>query len=83
MTWDEFTDLLAGLDPETPLGRMVRIRTEDDEKVLEHYTPEMRKIRSDWQRKIAAERSEVEMNNFLSSMQEMLKRMAGEKPLKS
>ena len=79
MSWDEFTDLLTGLSPETPLGRMVRIRTEDDPAILEQYTPEMRKIRSDWQKKIAADRSNQEVESFLSSMQEMFKRMAGEK----
>lgn len=82
MPWDEFKDLLAGLDPETPLGRMIRIRTENDENVLEHYTPEMRAIRNEWQKKIASERSEQEIDDFLASMQEMFKRMAGEEQLK-
>ena len=82
MSWDEFCDLLAGLDPETPLGRMIRIRTENDEGVLEHFTPEMRSIRNEWQKKIASERSEQEMKEFLSSMNEIFKRMAGEEQSK-
>ena len=53
MPYSEFTTLLAGLDHETPLGRMVQIRTEDDKDQLKAFTPEMRKIRRDWQAKIA------------------------------
>ena len=34
MTWDEFRDLLVGISPETPLGRIVSIRAEDDKEVL-------------------------------------------------
>lgn len=78
MSWDEFTDLLSGLDSDTPLGRMVGIRTESDENVLKHYTPEMRAIRSEWQKKIAAERSEQNVDAFLASMQEIFEKMAGE-----
>ncbi len=53
MPYSEFTTLLAGLDHETPLGRIVRIRTENDQDRLKAFTPEMRKLRRDWQVKIA------------------------------
>jgi len=53
MPYSEFTTLLAGLDHETPLGRIVGIRTEDDKDQLKAFTPEMRKIRRDWQAKVA------------------------------
>lgn len=79
MPWNEFVDLAAGLSPETPLGRMVQIRTEKDEDMLKQYTPEMKKIRSEWQRKVAGERSDIETKDFIASMQEVFKRMAGGK----
>ena len=60
MPWDEFVDLAAGLRPDTALGRIVQIRAETDEEMLKHYTPEMRKIRSDWQRKAAKGKTEKE-----------------------
>ena len=34
MPWSEFTNLVAGLLPETPLGAVVKIRSEDDPKIL-------------------------------------------------
>lgn len=77
MPWNEFTDLIAGLRPDTALGRIVQIRTETDKEVLKHYTPEMRKIRSDWQRKAAKGKTEKETKDFIASMQEVFKRMAG------
>lgn len=79
MPWDEFVDLAAGLRPDTPLGRIVQIRTETDEEMLKHYTPEMKKIRREWQRKVARGKTEKETKDFISSMQEIFKRMAGVK----
>lgn len=77
MPWNEFVDLVAGLRPDTALGRIVQIRTETDKEVLKHYTPEMRKIRGDWQRKAAKGKTEKETQDFITSMQEVFKRMAG------
>ncbi len=48
MTWDEFKDLLVGLPAECALGRIAQIRLEDDKEKLKNFTPQQRKIRSDW-----------------------------------
>ncbi len=48
MTWDEFSSLLCGLGAESPLVRIVRIRSEKDRDVLKHFTKEQHKIRNDW-----------------------------------
>lgn len=48
MSFDEFKTLLAGLNGDTPLGAVVRIRSERDSKVLKNYTPEQRRIRAEW-----------------------------------
>lgn len=78
MPWDEFCDLVSGLDPETPLGRMVQIRTENDKDRLKQFTPEMKKIRNEWQGRNARKRSKEEVEDFLASMQEAFKSMAGD-----
>ena len=46
MTWDEFSSLLCGLGADSPLVRIVRIRSEKDRDVLKHFTKEQHKIRS-------------------------------------
>jgi hypothetical protein len=48
MLWDEFTTLLAGLNGETPLGYLVRIRSEKNRKVRDKFTAQERKIYSEW-----------------------------------
>jgi len=51
--WDEFRSLLAGLSPETPLGRMVAIRSETDKNVIKHFTHDQRRIYNDWRNRKA------------------------------
>lgn len=46
--WREFCDLLAGLNEKTPLGRMVMIRSEDDEEILKTFSQDMLKERARW-----------------------------------
>ena len=48
MTWGEFCTLLAGLGPETPLGRVVGIRAESNKDMLKNFTPDQHRIRSEW-----------------------------------
>lgn len=51
MSWDEFCTLLSGLKADTPLGTIVSIRSENDKDIIKNFTPQQKKIRSDWQRK--------------------------------
>lgn len=57
---DEFFYLLSGLDSETPLGRIVQIRTETDKDRLKYFTPEMKRIRQEWIEKCKAEENITE-----------------------
>lgn len=59
MPWSEFCNLVSGLTPDTPLGQIVSIRAEKDAKTLKSFTPEQKKIRSEWMRKQAAKQLET------------------------
>lgn len=48
MEYREFLILLSGIMPETPLGKIIQIRSEADSDVLKHYTPEQKQIRDNW-----------------------------------
>lgn len=48
MKWDEFRSLLIGISPDTALGRIVSVRSENDKNVLKHFTKEQRRIRNEW-----------------------------------
>lgn len=78
MSWDEFSDLLSGLNEQTPLVRVAQIRLETDPEKVRGMTPEQRAMRSDWQRKRALKRPRREVEAFLSSMQKALEKSFGE-----
>lgn len=48
MSWDEFCSLLTGIMYDTPLGRVVEIRSEKDPKVIKEFTKEEKRIRNEW-----------------------------------
>ena len=71
MPWDEFSDLLSGIGPDTALGRIVAIRAEEDEEILKHFTPEQRRIRREWRNKQAMKVSEEDRDKFLELFQDV------------
>lgn len=48
MSWGEFSTLLAGIMPETPLGKIIAIRSETDKDMLKHFSKEQIRIRNEW-----------------------------------
>ncbi|MBQ8803482.1 MAG: hypothetical protein IJZ53_07615 [Tyzzerella sp.] len=79
MKWDEFKDLLSGLGPETPLGRIVSIRAEEDKDILKHFTKDQHKIRNAWRSKKAKQMSQNEIDNVLEMFKNAFISMAGGK----
>lgn len=77
MKWDEFKDLLVGISPDTPLGRIVSIRAEDDKDVLKHFTKEQHRIRSEWRSRKAKEIPQADMDDILNSLKNAFISMAG------
>lgn len=59
MSWDEFCTLLAGILPETPLGYIVSIRSENDREKLKTFTAEQKRIRAAWRTR---NMKKIEMN---------------------
>jgi len=54
MEWREFSVLLSGILPDTPLGNIVRIRAEEDGDILKRYSKEEHSIRSAWRSRHSA-----------------------------
>ncbi len=77
MDWQEFTDLLAGLNDQTPLVKVARIRTETDPEALKDFTPEQRRMRSEWQRRRALARPKHETESFIATMQRTMSALFG------
>lgn len=77
MPWEEFKQMLAGISPDTPLGRIVSIRSEMDEKVLKHFTPEQKRIRDEWISRKVKKMSPKDTENILEGFKQMFISMAG------
>jgi hypothetical protein len=48
ISWEEFCVLLSGLMPNTPLGRIVGIRAEENPEVIKNFNSDQKRIRNDW-----------------------------------
>lgn len=77
MRWDEFTDLLSGIDPKTPLGRIVAIRLEDDKEVLKYFTKEQHRIRNEWRNRSAKKVSKEKMEVVLEELKQAFISLSG------
>lgn len=76
MSWKEFSYLLNGISGDTPLGRIVSIRAENDPETLKHFTPEQKRIRNEYRRKSAKNKSEAEVTNAIEQFKQAFIRLA-------
>lgn len=76
MSWSEFSTLLAGIMPKTPLGQIVSIRSENDKDMLKHFTQEQHKIRNEWKSRMgkALVTDKNKAASQIKAFQEMCKR---------
>ena len=85
MPWDEFCTLISGLMPDTPLGNIVQIRSEKDPKTINSFTPEQRKIHSEWKRSRAMKQLDdpEKLNKAMDNLSKIFSAMFGSKEVKS
>lgn len=57
LKYADWAKMVSGLMDDTPLGRVVGTRMEQDKEILKHYTPEQRRIRSEWTQFCAQKRA--------------------------
>lgn len=79
MSWSEFCTLLTGIMPETPLGQIVSIRSEEDKDMLKNFTKEQHKIRNDWRNRVNPIRdmSDKEKEEEIRKVQELFAKAFG------
>lgn len=68
MSWSEFSTLISGLNSETPLGRIVSIRSEKDQKVIKEFSPEAKRIRKEWEKKQIKNMTEEEIERQMEML---------------
>lgn len=75
VSWDEFKSLLGGISPETPLGRIVAIRSENDKNTLKHFTKDQKRIRDGWRNRNAAAMTLETYAEQMASLEKMFEQM--------
>ena len=71
MKWEEFCSLLRGLSADSPLGRIVQIRAENDPERLKYFTSLQKKIRSDWRNRRAKQVTQQDSAMALEQFKQM------------
>jgi hypothetical protein len=80
MPWSEFINLVTGLLPETPLGAIVKIRSENDPQMLKQFNADQLAIRSKWRDRQAFQQLDDPkvLKQSMDNLSAMLKSMFGE-----
>ena len=69
--------MIAGLSPETALGRVVTIRSETDKDIIKHYTKDQRRIYDDWRKREVKEMDEETFGKEMADLEKMFAAMCG------
>ena len=76
MPWDEFCSYLSGIMPDTPLGNIVQIRSEENKDVLKNFTPEQKRIRSEWRSRMAKSMDKKQAEDAIEMFKNMFRELA-------
>ncbi|WP_242974406.1 Gp15 family bacteriophage protein [Lacrimispora amygdalina] len=71
VSWDEFKSLLSGIDPETPLGRIVAIRSETDKNVIKNFNKDQKRIYDTWRNRKAETMSPATYDQEMKALEKM------------
>lgn len=77
MAWGEFCSLLSAISEDTPLGKIVTIRCEDDRERLKYFTPKQREIRTKWRIEHIPKYKETEYNRAMANFEKVLISLSG------
>ena len=76
MSFKEFSYLLQGISGESPLGRIVAIRAENDPEVVRQMTAEQKRIRTEYRRKMAMKKPQKEVANVMDQFKQAFIQLA-------
>lgn len=76
VSWDEFRSLLAGLSPDTVLGRVVAIRSETDKNVIKHFSRDQKRIYDEWRNRKATAMMPETYDQQMAYLEKMMAELA-------
>ena len=77
ISYKEYTQLLVGLNGETPLGNIVQIRAETDRKKINEFSTYEKRIYKEWQEFRSKQKVEVETAKRGEEIQQWIKAIFG------
>lgn len=77
VTWDEFRSLLAGISPDTVLGRVVAIRSEMDKDVIKHFNSDQKRIYDAWRCRKAEAMTTKSYDAAMANLEKMMAQLCG------
>ena len=77
VSWDEFKSLLAGIAPDTALGRIVAIRSETDKNVIKHFTRDQKRIYDAWRNRQAESMTQETYEQQMAELERMMAQLCG------
>lgn len=77
VSWDEFKSLLAGIAPETALGRIVAIRSETDKNTIKHFTKDQKRIYDEWRKRKAEQMAPQTYEQQMDYLEKMMAALCG------
>lgn len=77
VSWDEFRSLLGGISPDTPLGRIVAIRSETDRDIIKHFTRDQKRIYDEWRSWQAEEVAPETYEQQMAYLEKMMASLCG------
>ena len=77
VSWDEFKSLLAGIAPDTALGRVVAIRSETDKNVIKHFTRDQKRIYDAWRNRQAESMTQETYEQQMAELERMMAQLCG------
>ena len=74
--YSDWSKMVSGLMEDTPLGRIVSIRSEKDSDVIRKFTPEQKRIRNEWMNfRLQQQTNENDIKQSMKNLQAMLASM--------
>lgn len=80
LPYPEWSKLVSGLMDNTPLGRVVAVRGETDQKIIAQMGPWQKNIRSEWRAFVASKAAQApreDMKAQMASLERMLAQAFG------
>ena len=74
--YSDWSKMVSGLMEDTPLGRIVSIRSEKDQNVILKFTSEQKRVRTEWMNfRLQRQTNEKDIKQSMKNLQSMLASM--------